>query len=136
MRRIQLAWLTLALSTACGGSPTNDNGNNNGNPYPQDPGGTPEQAVEVEVRDDVFVPNSVVVAVGGTVTFRWIGTNGHSVTPRGASTFSPTAPVSYPPKDLVVTFSSAGTYHYNCIIHGASDGYGSQGNMIGTVSVR
>ncbi|HLB55679.1 MAG TPA: hypothetical protein VJK71_11295 [Gemmatimonadales bacterium] len=136
MRRIQLAWLTLALSTACGGSPTNDNGNNNGNPYPQDPGGTPEQAVEVEVRDDVFVPNSVVVAVGGTVTFRWIGTNGHSVTPRGASTFSPTAPVSYPPKDLVVAFSSAGTYHYNCIIHGASDGYGSQGNMIGTVSVR
>jgi plastocyanin len=133
-------WTLIILfgAAACGGGTTeNNNGNNNGNGnYPGDPGGSPVQAATVEVRDNQYVPNSVVVAVGGTVTFQWIGTAGHSVTPGSGSTFSPTAGISYPPKELTVTFSTAGTYNYYCIIHGASDGYGGQGSMIGTVTVR
>lgn len=136
MQQKWLSWLILLGTAGCGGAGTTENnGNNNGGNYPGDPGGTPAQSATVDVLDNNFSPNAVVVAVGGTVTFHWVGTNGHSVTPSGA-TFSPTAGVSFPPKDMTVTFSAAGTYNYYCIIHGASDGYGGQGNMIGTITVR
>lgn len=138
MKQKWTIWLALISAAACGGgSPTGNNGNNNGSPnYPGDPGGTPAQSATVDVLDNNFSPNAVVVAIGGTVTFHWVGTAGHSVTPSSGATFSPTAGVSYPPKDMTVTFSAAGTYNYYCIIHGASDGYGGQGNMIGTITVR
>ena len=137
MQRKWTTWLVLLAAGACGGGTTeNNNGNNNGNDFPGDPGGSPVQAATVEVRDNQFQPNAVVVAVGGTVTFSWVGGAGHSVTPSGSPSFSPTAGVSFPPKELTVTFTSPGTYHYYCIIHGGSDGYGGQGNMIGTVTVR
>ena len=138
MQRKWTTWLVLISAAGCGGGTTeNNNGNNNGTPnYPGDPGGSPVQAATVDILDNQFSPNAVVVAVGGTVTFHWVGTAGHSVTPSSGSTFSPTAGVSFPPKDMTVTFSAAGTYNYYCIIHGASDGYGGQGNMIGTVTVR
>ncbi len=132
------AWLVLLGVAACGGGTTeNNNGNNNGNnDYPGDPGGAPVQAATVEVEDNRFSPDAVVVTVGGTVTFHWVGGAGHSVTPSGTPTFSPTAGVSYPPKDLTVTFTAPGVYEYYCTIHGGSDGYGGRGNMLGTVIVR
>jgi len=131
-------WLVLLGAAACGsGTTENNNGNNNGTPnYPGDPGTAPVQAATVDVNDNYFSPSAVVVAVGGTVTFHWVGTAGHSVTPQSGSTFSPAAGVSYPPKDMTVTFTTAGTYNYYCIIHGSSDGYGGQGNMTGTITVR
>lgn len=137
MQRKWLSWLVLLGAAGCGGAGTTENnGNNNGGNYPGDPGGTPAQSATVDILDNNFSPNAVVVAVGGTVTFHWVGTNGHSVTPNGSPSFSPTAGVSFPPKDLTVTFATAGTYNYYCIIHGSSDGYGGQGNMIGSVTVR
>ena len=141
MRWVARVWLGLAFGTiGCGGGTTDNNNGNNGNNggnYPGDPGGTPAQQAVVQVVDNQFSPNSVVLAVGGTVTFQWVGGAGHSVTPAGSPSFSPTAGVSYPPKQLEVTFSAAGTYHYYCIIHGASDGYGgAQGDMVGTIIVR
>jgi len=132
--------LVAGVLVACGSS-TESNGNNNGNnngtrQYPGDPGGTPALAATVDVIDNAFSPQAVVVAVGGTVTFHWVGGAGHSVTPAGSPTFTPSAGISYPPKDLVVTFSTAGTYNYYCIVHGSSDGYGNAGTMTGTVVVR
>lgn len=138
MQQRWLSWLVLLGAAGCGGAGTTENtgGNNNGGNYPGDPGGTPAQSASVDVMDNQYSPNTVVVAVGGTVTFHWVGTNGHSVTPTGSPAFSPTAGVSYPPKDLVVTFTEAGTYYYHCLVHGVSDGYGGQGTMIGTITVR
>lgn len=134
MMRKWTTWLVLVSAAACGGGTTE---NDNGNPqYPGDPGGSPAQTATVDILDNRYSPNSLVVAVGGTVTFHWIGNAGHSVTPTGSPAFSPTAGISYPPKDLAVTFTTAGTYHYHCILHGVSDGYGTQGNMIGTIVVR
>lgn len=125
-------WIVAcAALVGCGGSVDNTVG-----PFPADPGGVPVQTATVQVLDNTFSPNAIVVAVGGTVTFHWVGTAGHSVTPAGSPAFTPTAAVSYPPKDLTVTFSTAGTYHYYCIIHGAADAYGARGTMIGTVVVR
>lgn len=131
--------LLAILAAGCSSSATGNNYGNNNNPnpqYPGDPGGAPLQAATVDIVDNQFSPNSVVIVPGGTVTFHWVGTAGHSVTPTGTPTFSPSAGVSYPPKDLVVTFANPGTYNYYCIIHGSADGYGGQGNMIGTVIVR
>ena len=137
MQRKWTTWLVLLAAGACGGGATEGNNDNNGTPnYPGDPGGSPVQAATVDVVDNQFSPSSVVVAIGGTVTFHWVGSGGHSVTPSGSPSFSPTAGVSYPPKDLTVTFSEAGTYNYYCITHGSSDGYGGRGNMLGTVVVR
>jgi plastocyanin len=138
MHRKWTTWLAFAGVAGCGGgdSPTGNNGNNNGSP--NDPG-YPEdwmQAVTVDILDNQYSPKSVVVAPGATVTFHWVGTAGHSVTPSGRDTFSPTAGVSYPPKDLTVTFNAVGSYSYYCLIHGAPDGYGKQGSMNGTIIVR
>lgn len=101
-------------------------------PPPILPGGTPVQAANVNVADDFFSPNAVLLAAGGTVTWNWTGTDGHSVT---SSEFSPNAPVSYPPKSLVVTFANTGDFNYFCSVHGVA-GYGTAGTMIGTVFVR
>jgi plastocyanin len=131
MRNIQACGIMLSVLAGCSGTETTG-----ANPFPEDPGGTPVQAATVQVVDNSFSPNAVVVAVGGTVTFHWVGTAGHSVTPTGSPAFSPTAAVSFPPKDLTVTFTTAGTYRYYCTNHGASDGYGTRGTMVGTVVVR
>ena len=134
MRRKWTIVLVFFGAAACSSSTENNNGNNNH--YPGDPGGSPAQAVTVEVLDNRYSPAAVVVAVGGTVTFSWIGTAGHSVTPTGSPAFSPAAGVSFPPKELTVTFTTAGTYNYHCLIHGVTDAYGTQGSMVGTVFVR
>jgi len=129
---------TLAAAVACSGGGSTDTGGNK-NPYtpnpPTQPGGTPAANAIVEVRDDFFAPNSVLLAVGGTVTWNWIGIDGHSVTPSGSPSFSPEAPVSYPPKSLVVTFPTAGDYNYFCLTHGVPGGYNA-GTMIGAIYVR
>ena len=125
-----------AAAAACGGAKTTDSGGdqdpgNNNNP-PTLPGGIPVQNASVDVADDFFSPNSVLLAVGGTVTWNWSGNNGHSVT---SSAFSPNAPVSYPPKTLMVTFAATGDYNYFCSVHGVGS-YGNPGTMIGAVYVR
>jgi len=101
-------------------------------PPPVLPGGTPVQAANVDVANDFFSPNAVLLATGGTVTWTWTGNNGHSVT---SNDFSPNAPVSYPPKTLQVTFNTNGDYNYFCSVHGVA-GYGTSGSMIGAVFVR
>jgi plastocyanin len=140
MNRVRLIALGGALAAlACSSGYGTDTGGNK-NPYsnpnpPTQPGGTPAQTASVEVRDDFFAPNSTLLAVGGTVTWTWIGTDGHSVTPTGSTSFSPEAPVSYPPKTLVVTFPTAGDYNYLCTVHGVGNGY-NNGTMNGAVYVR
>jgi plastocyanin len=123
----------FAAVAACGSSSTE-----NGNPsnFPGDPGSAPVQAATVQIQDNFFNPASVVLATGGTVTWHWVGGNGHSVTATGSPTFTG-APVSFPGReDLVVSFSTAGTYNYFCTVHGSSDGYGGAGDMVGTITVR
>ena len=136
MRLTGSARIALLFGLAgCGGTTTGNNNDDDPN-YPSDPGGTPSQAAVIEIQDDEYVPNSVVVGVGGTVTFRWVGNNGHSVTPGDGTTFSPTSGIAYPPKEIVVTFDAAGSYHFYCLLHGVATQYGYGGSMIGTVTVR
>ena len=135
MRWIRQAALTgmLAFAAAC---PSGDSTGNNGNgpSYPNNPGGTPVLSASVSVYDNYYSPASVNLSAGGTVTWNWIGEEGHSVTPAPGTTFSPVAGVSFPPKSLVVTFGSAGAYQFYCTVHG-TDAYG-QGAMTGSVFVQ
>jgi hypothetical protein len=58
------------------------------------------------------------VAVGGAVTWTWTGTDGHSVQSVGTTSFA-----SSPVKNsgtYAVTFATAGTYRYQCAVHGAA----------------
>lgn len=138
MRRIRSIGLGAVLITAaaCSSGGTDNSGYKGGNQNPpSQPPGTPVMAATIEVQDDYFSPNSTLLAAGGTVTWTWVGNDGHSVTPDGATTFSPTAAVSLPPKSLAVTFPTTGDYRYLCTVHGVA-GYYSAGTMIGAVYVR
>ena len=138
-RRSMKFFLLLGFAAACGGGGTdttgtggNKNGNNGNQNPPTQPGGTPVVSASVDVLDDYFSPNSSLIAAGGTVTWTWVGRDGHSVT---SDSFTPNADVSYPPKTLTVTFPAVGDYHYFCTVHGVA-GYYNGGTMIGTVYVR
>lgn len=66
------------------------------------------------------------LAVGGTVTWTWAGSGTHSVESLGSPSFaSSTTKTS---GTYARTFGVAGTYTYDCVIHG--------GSMTGTVIVR
>jgi plastocyanin len=130
--RIILLTGTLAALLGCSGGYTTSN--NNMQPPPP-PSGNPVQAVTVDVQDNFFSPQTVLIVQGGTVTWNWVG-SGHSVTSSGNPSFSPNAPVSNAPRTLgPVTFSVAGTYQYYCLVHGVAGVYGG-GSMTGVVYVQ
>jgi len=90
--------------------------------------------VAVEVGDNFFKssrngssnPAVDTVAVGGSVTWTWSGSNSHSVRSTGSPSFTSSAIMTS--GSYSFTFNTAGTYTYDCAVHGAS--------MTGTVVVR
>src|ERR1044071_2477157 len=129
------AGLLLPLA-ACGGSSTDSSygGNNNGG---QSGSGNAVLSATIEVRDNVFSPSTVLLKAGGTVTWTWVGTDGHSVTPEGSPLLPASAPVSTKPNSLgPVAISAPGTYRYICTAHGSADGYGGYTGMTGTITVQ
>lgn len=81
--------------------------------------------VTVSVQDDQFSPESITVAVGGTVQWNWTGSNQHTVTSNGAESFDSGAPQST--GTFSHTFNAIGAFSYLCAIHGTL--------MAGTVKV-
>jgi plastocyanin len=59
------------------------------------------------------------IAAGQGVLWRWAG-GSHSVQSTGAPSFTSSAVSSTVGTLFVLTFGSAGTYQYNCAVHGAS----------------
>jgi plastocyanin len=62
------------------------------------------------------------VAVGSTVTWTWTatGTTSHSVQSAAAPNFTNSAIQSGNGKTYSVTFPTAGTYQYDCAVHGSA----------------
>src|SRR2546429_239683 len=60
------------------------------------------------------------VAIGGTVTWTWTSTQGmaHSVQSLGSPTFASSAIMSGDGQTYSVTFTTPGTYQYDCAVHG------------------
>jgi plastocyanin len=117
-----LASLALSLSLpACGGGygATYPTGGGTGG------GGGPVGAVTVgpgltfTSRHNGTINDAVdTVTVGGAVTWTWNGTDQHSVESVGTTTFA-----SSPVKNsgtYVATFATAGTYRYQCAVHGSA----------------
>jgi len=70
----------------------------------------------VMVRDNVFVPDVVVVAIGTTVHWRWDGRAAHDVVGDGfASQLIVSGEFSH-------TFTEIGAYHYVCTLHPGMEG--------------
>lgn len=67
------------------------------------------------------------IAVGGTVTWTWSGSLPHSVQSVGAPSFASSSTLTGS-GSYAVQFTTAGTYRYNCVVHG--------GAMTGTIVVR
>ena len=68
--------------------------------------------------------------MGGTVTWTWTNDQGisHSVQSQGSTAFTSGPVKSGNGQTYAVTFATAGTYQYDCAVHGAA--------MTGTIVVR
>ena len=121
--RIQLHWLSMAAAAAIGCSsssiataPTMGGGG----------GGGPVGSVTV---GNIFFqsgkrdPESAIdtVSVGTTVTWTWTdtGSESHSVQSQGTPSFTSSDVLSGDGKTYTMTFMTAGTYQYDCAIHGS-----------------
>lgn len=101
--------LIVGLLVGCDGGYTTG-------PGPQDTGtGPPTAQAAVSVGDNFFNPANRSVTVGGTVTWTWTGQVGHTVTfPSGTSSSLQTSGT------FARVFPNAGSFGYQCAIHGAS----------------
>jgi plastocyanin len=70
------------------------------------------------------------VAAGSTVTWTWVNTGAvpHSVQSEGSVAFPSSAVMTGEGKSYTVTFTTPGTYQYDCAVHGQQ--------MTGTIVVR
>jgi plastocyanin len=59
------------------------------------------------------------VSVGGSVRWVWTGSLPHSVASQGLPAFASSGVFTGAPNTYTVTFQSAGTYQYDCGVHGA-----------------
>lgn len=126
----QLRWLILAAaaaSAACSSSSTGpSSGGGGGAPgtvtvgnifFPSGHNGTKNPALDT-------------VAVGTTVTWTWTNTGAtpHSVLSEGMPSFTSSSTQTGNGKTYSLTFTSAGTYEYDCAVHGEA--------MTGTIVVQ
>lgn len=127
--RSRLHWLlifTAASAAACGSDTAPNDGNGGG------------AAGTVTVGNDFFrsghngTQNPAVdtVAAGSTVTWTWTGTGGqaHSVQSQGDPSFTSSAILTGSGMTYVFTFTTPGTYQYDCAVHGTA--------MTGTIVVQ
>lgn len=85
---------------------------------------SPVPANEVRVSNNAFSPASRTIAVGTTLTWRWVsGSSTHNVTFSGGPASPDQASGTF-----ARLFSAAGTFAYQCTIHG--------GSMSGSVTVQ
>lgn len=85
---------------------------------------SPVPANEVRVSNNAFSPASRTIAVGTTLTWRWVsGSSTHNVAFSGGPTSPDQASGTF-----ARLFSAAGTFAYQCTIHG--------GSMSGSVTVQ
>jgi len=82
---------------------------------------TSSPEVEVQARDNVFVPAYVEVSKGTTITFTNDGRNPHNVLPVDDGAFPPIEADDLQPDDTgTVTFDQVGDFPYYCSLHGTT----------------
>jgi plastocyanin len=149
MRAILGAWLMVAV-VACSGynstGPTTSGtgngggyGNGGGGTMGNTSGGTPTSGDVAVIVGNNFMksahngsvnPAVDTVAVGGSVTWTWTNTGNvpHGIESLSSPSFPTSAVLTGNGKIYRVTFNTAGTYQYDCVVHGTM--------MPGTLVVR
>jgi plastocyanin len=133
--RIFRTWMLAGLSAAaigCSSSTTGPGTGGTGN----GPGGGPVGSVIVgnikfeSGHNGTTNPAQDTVAVGQPVTWTWTGTGStaHSVASIGSPAFPSSQILTGNGMVYTFTFTQAGTYHYDCAVHGSL--------MTGTVVVQ
>lgn len=117
---------TATVSGATGSPLTFTATATDGNPPPPPP--PPPSQISVTVGNNFFrsVRNATTnpavdtVAINGVVTWTWVntGATSHSVQSTGATSFTSSAEQATSGAIYQFTFGEAGTYTYNCIVHG------------------
>ncbi len=114
----------LLILGACGGGGDTSSNNNPTSPTdPNNPNPTnppaPVQTSAVDVSDNTFTPSSIQVAVNTTVRWSWVqGASIHNVTiSDGTGSGNKSGGDSFSK-----TFSTAGTFTYQCTIHPSMTG--------------
>jgi plastocyanin len=135
--------LAASLIAGCGGStPTSPGGNpmtGNGGDGGNGGGGGPNPSSAAVTVGNIFFrsghngtvnPAADTIAVTGTVTWTWAdnGSVPHNIQSVGTPGFSSSAIQTAKGSTYMATFSTAGVYHYQCIVHGSS--------MSGTIVVQ
>jgi plastocyanin len=120
---LYLALLLLPLS-ACGGG---DDDNAGAASQPTSPGGQTEAAAKIiDVMDNLFTPNQLIVAVGEEVHWDWRGSNPHSVVGTFAGEEIDSGQKSGENR-FTLKFEEPGTFEYHCAVHAS---------MVAKVTVR
>lgn len=102
-------------------------------------GGTPTSADGAVIVGNIFMksghngsvnPAVDTVAVGGSITWTWTNTGNvpHGIQSLGSPSFPTGAVLTGDGNTYRVTFATAGTYQYDCLVHGTM--------MPGTIVVR
>jgi len=93
----------------------------------------PPNAVTITVTNNAFVPSTVLVAAGGTVTFDWAASaRQHSIIPIVGNIPNVPIPLKDGPRSDQFTFAVAGKYDFFCSNHGTPSG----GGMAGRITVQ
>jgi hypothetical protein len=137
--------LTASLLAGCNDNPTTAPSTGGSTPAPSTPApstpapstpapstpapSTPAPASAAVTLGDIFFksvlngssnPAVDTVAVGGTVTWTWATTEAlpHSVQSTGSPSFTSSGIQTGPGNTYQFTFTTAGTYQYDCAVHG------------------
>lgn len=97
-------------AVACGNDTTASNGQASA------PAGL---AFVVTISDNKFTPSALTVPVGTTIAWNWTGNNAHAVKGKFDGD-EVTSPVHKGSGSFSFRFEEAGTYDYQCAIHGAA----------------
>jgi plastocyanin len=82
----------------------------------------PPTATAVDINDNYFSPQSVVIKAGGTVTWTWRGANLHTLTFTGGPTPLPANQASQSTGTAPRTITTVGGYTYVCTNHAGMKG--------------
>jgi len=137
LRTAIMGIIALAALAGCGGYTASDpygggggGGAGGGGPVGSVTVGTNGQIVYISAHNGTANPAVDTVAVGATVTWTWTNNQGvsHSVESEGSTAFASSPIMSGNGQTYAVTFTTPGTYQYDCAVHGTQ--------MNGTIVVR
>ncbi len=140
LRTAVIGMIALAALAGCGGytatapygggSGGGGGGGGGGGPVGSVTVGNDGRIVFISGHNGTANPAADTVAAGSTVTWTWTNNQAvsHSVQSQGSTAFASSPIMSGSGQTYAVTFTTPGTYQYDCAVHGTA--------MTGTIVVR